>query len=387
MLGRSFRVARIFGVDIEIHPSWLLILAFVAFTLSDAVFPEEYDDWSTAAYWAVGTSAAVLLFVTVLVHELAHAVVAKRRGLPVPRITLFIFGGVSHLERQPRSAREEFAIAVAGPATSVVIAVIMLVLFATVGGLSPKAEGMFFYLGSVNLLLAIFNILPGFPLDGGRVLRSIAWGRTGSFRQATRIAGAVGEMFAYLLIGLGVLLLLVYSDLGGLWLMLIGWFLLGAAKAESQGMQLDVILSRLRARNVMSDVFPSVAPGLSLQEVVDRHMVGEGARAVVVAIDGAVAGILTVSDVRHVPRDQWPNTPAQRVMTPRERVITVPVDAKALDVLHLLAESRLNQVPVLEEGRMVGIITRRELLERVQLAEQLAPDTPADEPQAPAAGA
>ena len=250
-------------------------------------------------------------------------------------------------------------------------------------GSVPKLEAVLYYLGSVNILLAVFNILPGFPLDGGRVLRSIAWGRTRSFRRATRIAGNVGELFAYALMAAGVLVLLGVGDLGGLWLMLIGWFLLGAARAETQRLQLDVILGSLVASHVMRHDFPSVQPGVSVQEVVDRHMVGEGERAVMVANDGAVLGILTVTDVRHLPRDEWANTPAQRVMTPRERVVTVPGDAKALDILHMIAEKQLNQVPVLEEGRMVGLITLRELLDRVQLAESFARDQDLPEPSAP----
>lgn len=174
----SFRVARIRGISIEIHPSWLFILGVLAFSLSDGVFPDEYPGWSTAMYWAVGIVSAVLLFVAVLVHELAHAVVAQRRGLEVPKITLFIFGGVSHIARQPRSAGEEFAIAVAGPLTSLVIAALAGGAYLAFHDRNEQAGAIGAYLATVNLLLAIFNILPGFPLDGGRVLRSIAWRRT-----------------------------------------------------------------------------------------------------------------------------------------------------------------------------------------------------------------
>lgn len=378
MFGSSFRIARIAGIDIQIHPSWLIILIFVAWTLSAGFFPAQYEDWSTATYWVVGTLAAILLFGTVLVHELAHALVARRRGLNVPTITLFIFGGVSHLERQPRSAREEFFIAAAGPATSLLIALITLGLWALFREGNEQARGMFGYLSTVNFLLAIFNILPGFPLDGGRVLRSIVWGRTHSFRQATRIAAGVGEFMGYGLMVLGVFILLSGFALNGLWFMLIGWFLLGAARAEASNMKLDTILSGLDAGAVMHEDFATVAPGISVQEAVDRHMLGAGERAVMVANDGAVLGIITVNDVRDAPRSSWAHTPVQQIMTPRERILTVSRDKPALEVLHLLAERGLNQVPVLEEGRMVGMITRRELLERVQLAESLAKDLPDD---------
>lgn len=373
-MGNAFRVGRVAGISIEIHPSWLIILAFVSWSLSEGLYPDQYEHWSRFAYWAAGIISGLLLFVTVLVHELAHALVAKRRGLEVPRITLFIFGGMSHMLRQPSTAGEEFQIAAAGPAASVLIAVATGAGGLLLGGLNEKLEAILFYLALVNVALAIFNILPGFPLDGGRVLRSIAWKRTGSFRRATKIASSVGEFFGYGLIVIGFLLLLNGGLLDGLWLAFIGWFLLTAAKNEAAGTQLEGVLSRLTARQVMREDFPSVTPGTPLQQIVDDFMVGHGQRAVMVANGGAVLGIITVSDIRRTPREDWANTPAQGVMTPRESIVTVEAGRPAVEVLMLLGEKGLNQVPVLEDGRMVGLVTRREILERVQLAETLKPD-------------
>lgn len=374
MFGSSFRVARLFGIDIEIHPSWFLILAFVAYTLSEGFFPDGYEDWSTGVYWAVGITSALLLFLTVLIHELAHALVAKRRGLDVPRITLFIFGGVSHLGRQPSSAGEEFQIAAAGPATSLVIAIATGLGALLFRGANEQAEAILFYLAFVNAALAVFNILPGFPLDGGRVLRSIAWKKTGSFRRATRVASGVGEIFGYGLLAVGFFLLLGGLLFDGLWLMFIGWFLLGAARGEAANLQLEGVLRGLTARDVMRADFPSVVPGAPLQSIVDDVMVGQGERAVMVANGGAVLGILTVTDVRAIPRDEWRATPAQAAMTPRDRIVTVVAATPAVEVLVLIGEKRLNQIPVLDDGRMIGMITRREILERLQLAETLTPD-------------
>ncbi len=376
MLGGSFRIATIRGIAIEIHPSWLIIVALLSYTLAEGVFPNRYETWSRGTYWAIGLISAVLLFVTVLIHELAHAITAQRRGIPVPKITLFVFGGVSSLGSQPKTAGEEFAIAAAGPASSLVIAAVSLVAWFIFRGTQEQAGAIFGYLAVVNTLLALFNFLPGFPLDGGRVLRSIVWGRTKSFRRATRIASGVGELFGYGLMGIGVFLLLGGLVLDGLWLMFIGWFLLSAARAETASMQLDTILSGLKARNLMREDFPQVTPGVSLAEVADDFMVGHGERAVIVAQDGIVGGIVTVTDIRRVPRSEWANTPVQGAMTPRDRIVTVDAETPAIDVLHLLAEKGLNQVPVLEEGRMIGLVTRRELIERVQLAESLAPDEP-----------
>ena len=374
--GGNLRIARIAGIAIEIHFSWLLIVGLVSWTLADDVFPGRYENWSTAAYWIVGIAAAVLLFATVLIHELAHALVAIRRGVPVPRITLFIFGGVSQMARQPETARAEFAIAAAGPAMSFIIAAVTGVLAVTLGSANEKAEAIFGYLATINLLLGIFNLLPGFPLDGGRVLRSIVWGRTQNFRRATQTAAGVGEIFAYGLMGAGLLFALSGFLLNGIWFAFIGWFLFGAARGEASQLQLDTILRRLRAASVMHQDFVSVPPGMPVQEVVDRYMLEKGERAVMVANDGAVLGILTVTDVQKVPRDEWPRTPAQRIMTPREKVATVSTETPALDVLQLIGERRLNQVPVLEDGRMVGLITRRELLDRIQLAGSLGADVP-----------
>jgi len=373
-VGSTFRVGRIAGISIEIHPSWLIILGFVAWTLSDGLYPSQYESWSTFAYWLVGTLSAILLFVTVLIHELAHALVAKRRGLDVPRITLFIFGGVSHLQRQPSSAGEEFQIAAAGPATSLAIAVVTGLAGLLLGGFGEKIEAVCYYLAAVNVALAVFNILPGFPLDGGRVLRSIAWKRTGSFRRATKIAASAGEFMGYGLVILGVFVLLNGGVLDGVWLAFIGWFLLGAAKNEAAGTQLESLLSRITARQVMRETFPSVTPGTPLQDIVDTYMIGQGERTVIVANDGGVLGIITVSDIRRTPRESWSNTPAQRVMTPRDAIMTVDANRPAVEVLMLLGEKGLNQVPVLDEGRMIGLVTRRELLERVQLAETLKPE-------------
>jgi Zn-dependent protease/CBS domain-containing protein len=376
MFGRSFKVASIGGIAIEIHPSWLIILGLLSFTLSNGFFPEFYEGWSTTTYWVVGVTAALLLFVTVLIHELAHAVVAIRRGLPVPKITLFIFGGVSHLSRSPASAGEEFAIAAAGPATSLVIAILSGAAWLLLESINTPQQitAVLIYIAFVNTALAVFNIIPGFPLDGGRVFRSIVWRRTKSFRRATRIAAGTGEMVGYGMMGLGVFFLLTGNAFQGLWLGFIGWFLIGAARGEAQSVQLEGLLRNLKARDVMREEWSTVIPGASIQHVVDEYMIGLGERAVVVANDGNVLGILSVSDIRKTPREAWGNTSAQGLMTPRERVVTVTAETPAVDVLALIGQRALNQVPVLQEGRMIGIITRGALVERVQLVESLTPD-------------
>ena len=371
---RGLRVVTIGGIAIEVHPSWFLILGVIIYLLGAGLFPNAYEGWSTATYWLVAVGAAILVFVTVLIHELAHAVVAIRRGLPVPRITLFVFGGVSHLSRQPRSAGEEFFIAAAGPATSLALALVIFGASVLMRGTNEQLKALFEYLAFVNVLLAVFNILPGFPLDGGRVLRSIAWKRTRSFRKATRIATSTGEMFGWAVIAAGVVFLVMGMWVQGIWIVLIGWFLLSAARGEGNSIRMDTILSRLTARDLMQRTFVEVTPGSTIQAVVDEHMIGEGERAVVVANGDYVAGILTMSDIARVPRSEWASTPAQGVMTPRANVVTIAADVPATEVMPLLAQRRLNQLPVIDEGRMIGIISRREFLDRLQIAEELGPD-------------
>ena len=374
---RGKRVASIGGIAIEVHPSWFLIVGVITYLLAVGFFPDRYEG-ATVTYWLMGAAAAVLVFVTVLLHELAHAVVAIRRGVPVPRITVFIFGGVSHLARQPRTAGEEFFIAAAGPAASLVLGGIIFGAAMLLRGASEPFEAMFQYVAFVNLLLAAFNILPGFPLDGGRVLRSIIWKRTRSFRKATRIAAGTGELFGWGVIAVGVVFLFMQEWAPGIWAIMIGWFLLSAARGEGNNIRLDTLLSRLNARDLMDRTFIQVTPGTSIQQVVDEHMIGQGERAVVVANGDSVLGILTVRDLARVPRGAWGATPAQRIMTPRADVVTIAADAPAADVMPLLAQRRLNQLPVIEEGRMIGIISRREFLDRLQIAEELGPEESAD---------
>lgn len=368
---RNFRIARISGIDIEANPSWLIIFGLVAFTLSASIFPNRYPGWSEATYWAVGTAAALLLFVTVLVHELAHAFVARTRGISVPRITLFIFGGVSHMQSQPKTARAEFQIAAAGPATSFIIAIVMGAAALALNGLNEQTTATLAYLATVNVLLGAFNMVPGFPLDGGRVLRSIIWARTHNFRRATTVASNGGQLVGFGIMALGVVFFLAGGIISGIWFFIIGWFLRGAAQAEGQGSRLDELLGKLRARDLMQADVETVEPDEVLRHVVDEHLLARGARAVMVSRNGGPLGILTVTDLRHVPRSEWDRTLASQAMTPRERLKVVQAGNSARDVLRLIQEEGLNQVPVLDDSRVVGMVSRRELIERLQLQESL----------------
>ena len=375
MLGRSIRLARISGISVEIHPSWFLIVAFVAWALATGALPAQYSHWSTTAYWVVGCLGAFFLFVSVLIHELAHAFFARRSGIHVPRITLFIFGGVSEMVEQPATAGAEFRISVAGPATSLVLAAIFG-LAAAASGSNEKVQALTAYLALVNLLLGAFNLVPGFPLDGGRVFRSAVWRRTGDFRKATRIAADVGGIVGYGLLAAGFVLLLTGYLLDGLWLMMIGWFLLAAGRGEVENQRVESVLGSLKARDIMRTDFATVVPGVSVETVAHDVMLGQGERAVFVALDGSALGLITVSDVRHVHAAERATTPVKAAMTPRERLVVVNADAGAMETLALLREHNVHQLPVIDGGRMVGVISRAEVIERMQVAQRLQGTTP-----------
>ncbi len=238
----SFRIGNIAGIDIDINVSWIIILVLLTVSLAIGWFPRLYPGWSTATYWLIAFLSSLLLFVSVLLHELAHSLVARRRGLPVKSITLFIFGGVSNIEREPTSPGIEFQMAVVGPLTSLLIGVICFLLQLPLQGSNSPLEGILFYLAVTNILLGVFNLIPGFPLDGGRVLHSIVWRLTGNMRQAMRVASLTGQLIAYLFILLGIWLFFAGSILNGLWFGFIGWFLLSAAQSANTQVMLTSVL-------------------------------------------------------------------------------------------------------------------------------------------------
>ena len=315
----SLRLGKIAGIDIYVNFSWLIILVFLTWSLATGWFYQLYPGWSTATYWIVSLIAALLLFVSVLLHELAHSVVARARGLPVKNITLFIFGGVSNLEQEPESAGVEFQMAIVGPVTSLLIGGLSLLLFVALKGSSPQLEAILGYLGITNLLLGVFNLIPGFPLDGGRVLRSIIWKITGSMRKATRIASVVGQIIAYLFILWGIWQFFTGSILDGIWIGFIGWFLLTAAQSTNSHVMLQSMFRGVTVGQVMNKTPTTVPANISLQKLVDEYFLPSGLRTAFVTQGDQLAGMITLSDIRHVPREQWGQTPVGYVMIPLER--------------------------------------------------------------------
>jgi Zn-dependent protease/CBS domain-containing protein len=387
----GFRIGRLFGINIEIDWSWLFIFVLVTWNLAAGVFPSLHPDWGAALNWGLGVVAALLFFASVLAHELAHALVARARGLPIRRITLFIFGGVANIEREPDSPLSEFLIAIVGPITSVVLGVLFLLLGGfQARGLSPGAVApflaqldplatMLLWLGPINIILGLFNLVPGFPLDGGRVLRSILWALTNNLRSATRWASWVGQAVAWAFIVGGIAMVFGVElpffgsgFVGGLWLAFIGWFLNNAAVQSYQQVVVQDILEGVPVARLMRSEAPTVSPDIPVAELVDRYLMQTDERAFPVVEGDRLAGLVCLEDVRRVPRQDWDTTPVRQIMTPAAELDMLAPREEASDALNKLARRDVRQMPVVQDGRVVGMLRRRDILRWLQMQSDFA---------------
>ncbi len=367
----SLRIGSIAGINIYIHFSWLIILVFLTFSLATGWFPAYYSGWSAPTYWIVAFIAAILLFVSVLLHELAHSLVARARGLPVHNITLFIFGGVSNLEQEPSSPGIEFQMAFVGPLTSLLIGALASVLSLPLRSTNSPVVAILGYLAVTNILLGIFNLIPGFPLDGGRVLRSIIWKISGSLRTATRITATIGQLIAYLFILWGIFQFFAGSILNGLWIGFIGWFLLNAAQSANTQVMLQSIFRGVTVAQVMNPQPVTVPANISLQKLVYEYFLPQGLRSAVVVQGDQLAGLITLSDIRHVPQEQWSQVPVGHIMIPLEKLHVVSPEQNLNDVLPLMTGRDVNQLPVVQNGRLVGILSRDAIMRYLEVRRSL----------------
>ena len=365
----GFRLGRVFGIPIYVHPSWLIIFLLITTTLGRQ-FAEQHPNWSQQQHWSLGIITSILFFASVLFHELSHSVVAKLYKLSVESITLFVFGGLARIARDPSSAMQEFNIAIAGPLSSMFLAG----CFWLVARAVPNHQLIFAactWLWEINLMLALFNLVPGFPLDGGRILRGIAWGITKNFDRATKIASGAGRFFAYLLIFSGVWQAIVNKNLvGGLWTAFIGWFLLSAARESYVQVELRNTLTGVRAGDIMTQDIPTVERNISIDDYVHEVM-RTGRRFHIVTGAGKPVGLVTLHSARSVPREEWANTSIQPVMMPIDRIHAASPDEPALGVLQRMQSEDINQMPVISDGRIVGMIARDTILRVLQTRLQL----------------
>ena len=363
-------IARIWGIPISVHASWLLVFALVAGSLAAGYFPAQHPEWGAPTCWVLGALSSLAFFASVLVHELGHSRVALRYGLPIRGITLFVFGGVAQIGREPGSPGVEFRIAIAGPLTSLALAALFGAVGA-VGGNAPLVSVPAFWLARINLVVALFNLLPGSPLDGGRVLRAAVWAWTGSFDRANRAASAAGEVLALALIGVGTFRAIGGDLAGGIWMALIGWFLHSAVVAGRAQTALRDLLRDATVGQAMARECPSVAPGLTLERLVHDEVLGAGRRCFVVAEEGKLRGLLTLHEVKGVPRDRWDRVTVDEVMQPAQALATVAPEETLLKALEEMDDANVAQLPVVDDGQWLGMLDRERILHYMRVRAEL----------------
>lgn len=390
---RGFQIGKLFGIKIRVDWSWLLIFLLVTWNISTA-FGNFHSDWSAALRWGMGIISALLFFASVLAHEMAHSLIARAQGVPVRSITLFLFGGVSNIQEEPDSPSKEFWMAILGPVTSLVIGALLLFGVGTTVGLQATdgtnimqiveqmgpVTTMLMWLGSINVTLGIFNLIPGFPLDGGRVLRSILWAMIGDLRRATRWASYVGQGIAWLMIFGGVSMVFgarlpfFGSGVGsGLWLVFIGWFLNNASSRGYRRVVVQDILEDVPVTQMMRENPPTVAPGTSVSTLINEHIMKSDDQSFPVLEGGKLTGLVTLDDVRGVRRDARESTSVREIMTPADELVTLTTEDNAGDAFMSLAQRDVRQLPVLNErSELQGLLRRRDVVKWLQLHSELS---------------
>jgi Zn-dependent protease/CBS domain-containing protein len=375
-----FKLGRIAGIEIGIHYTWLF--AFVLFTwiFAQGTFPQRFPNWDQTTYWISGIIISLMIFISVLVHELCHSLVARSRGLKVSSIVLFIFGGVSNIESEPERAWVEFIMSAAGPLSSAILGGIFLgiaIVFKSAGYGDTPVFAIIDSLGTINIYLAVFNIVPGFPLDGGRVLRSILWGVTKNLQRATIIAGNVGRVIGWAIILLGIANIFGYGFwifsgfLSGIWMIFIGWFLTSAADNAMREQTLQQQLAGVKVKDVMDRNPECVSPAVSVESIVHESFIQRGRRALPVCNERGLLGIVTLVDVKRLPQERWSNTPVQEIMTKMPSLTTVNENDDLNGALKTLAQNGLNQIPVMSEGRLAGLLSRADVIRYLQTRQEL----------------
>ena len=368
MLRHGIPIGRIFGITIDLDYSWFLIVGLLAWMLAVSYYPAEFRDWSTAEYWTVGAATAVLLFVSVLIHELAHSVVAQSYGIPVPRITLFLFGGVSQIASEPPNPAAEFWIAVVGPLASIALAAFCWELEPFAARWQPL-YALAEYLALLNLILAVFNLIPGFPLDGGRVFRAILWRITKNYYKATMAAGFTGRFFGFMLIFYGFWRMLTGGFVDGIWIAFIGWFLESAATGQLHQETLKNLLGGHRVADAMQRSVVQVAADVSLQALAEQTGMPSNGRPVVVTSQQGAVGLVTLAGIRSVPHEAWPITTAAQAMTPLGSIATTQPGAILWSALEKMGRDGVNQMPVLDEKGIVGMLSREDIVHYLSVLE------------------
>ena len=370
MFRHTIPIGRILGIPIDLDYSWFLIAILITWLLAVNYYPAAFKGSASGEYWLMGAVTAVLFFASIIVHELAHSWVALRYKIPIHRITLFIFGGVSQIAAEPPNAAAEFLIAIAGPITSFVLAGVFLLLEGSLGNFAP-ALAVAKYLALINGLLGVFNLIPGFPLDGGRVFRAIVWGVTKNFRRATVIAASTGRFFGFLFIVWGVWQILTGRVADGLWIAFIGWFLESAAGAQVQQQMVQGLLVGHKVSEAMGEVCTHVPGNVPLQDLVDEEILSHGRRCFLVYQGEREAGLLTLHNLKEVPRSSWATSTAAQAMTPIEKLSRIDANAELWTAFEKMGRDGINQMPVMKGDELVGMLSRSDIVRYLQTLQQV----------------
>jgi len=358
-------LGRIFNIPIGLDYSWFLIFALLTWSLATSYFPAEFKSWPVFQYWAIGAITAGMLFVSVLLHELGHSVIALRYKVPVKSITLFIFGGVAQIGSEPPTAAAEFWIAIAGPIVSFLLAGLFGLLRLVTAGFSPLLA-IAQYLMLLNGSLALFNLIPGFPLDGGRVLRAILWGTSRNFKKATRISATIGRVIAFGFILFGVFQIFTGNLGSGLWIAFIGWFLDSAASSQLQQQTLQELLIGFTAYQAMSRDYVILAPDTTLQQLVSQPSLIHGRKYFIVEDQGRLEGFLSSAQLKQAPRESWAATRIDQIMIPLEKVHIVHPETDLWNAIKEMDLDGVNQLPVMSDGSFMGLLSRENIARFLQ---------------------
>jgi len=365
MFGRRIKLFKLMGFEVRLDLSWIIIAVLVTWSLASWFFPENYPQLQPKVYWEMGVAGALGLFASIIFHEFCHSLVARRFGMHMKGITLFIFGGVAEMGEEPPTARAEFFMAAAGPLSSILIGVVFYWLYLTgrSGGWPLPLNGVLRYLAWINVLLALFNLLPAFPLDGGRILRSILWGARQNLQWATRVSAAIGSGFGVILICWGVLQVVWQNNLiGGLWIFLIGLFLRNAARMSYQQLLVRRALEGERISRFMTRDPITVPPAITVAKLVEDYVLKYHFKMFPVLDDGRLVGCVTSRDIKEIPKEEWGRETVGQIAVrcPPEAIIGPQTDAvKALAIMN---QTGLSRLLVAEDGRLVGILTLKDLL-------------------------
>ncbi|MDD2672954.1 MAG: site-2 protease family protein [Syntrophales bacterium] len=368
MFGQRYRLFSVFGFNVHLDPSWLVLGVLLTWSLARGLFPAYYEGFPDSVYWWMGLAGTLGLFLSIIFHELCHSLVARKFGIPMKGITLFIFGGVAEMGDEPPDARAEFLMSLSGPAASVLAGVVFLgANRAAEEFLSAPTLAVLEYLGWINLLLAGFNLLPAFPLDGGRILRSILWKWRGSLGRATRTASGIGSLFGILLMLLGLLAIFQGNPIGGIWWILIGLFLKNAAENSYRQVLINRALEGEKIRRFMVTEPVTVPDSISLSELVEGYIYRYHHKMYPVVKSGDVLGCITIRQIKSVPKDEWPVRKVGEISSRLSPENTIRPDTGAAEALSLMSRSGNSRLIVLENDRLAGILSLKDMLQFLSL--------------------